>query len=109
MSAPISPEEHKLKGTRPTRADDNGNDIPAGRPKFPKGISPDAKRVFKRLCNLLEQRRALTPGGGELLRMYSLLYTRHEKALANLEEEGEIKIYYRLSHNGHSVPAAQPH
>jgi hypothetical protein len=37
MSAPISDAEHKLKGTRPTRAADNGSDITAGRPKFPKG------------------------------------------------------------------------
>lgn len=108
MSAQIPDTEHKLKGTRPTRAADNGQDIPAGRPKFPKGISSDAKRVFKRLCNLLENRRALTHGDGELLRMYSLLYTRHEKALAKLDEEGEIKIYFRLNNNGESVPAEKP-
>jgi P27 family predicted phage terminase small subunit len=108
VSAPISPEEHRIKGTRPTRALDHGQDIPAGRPSYPKGISPDAKRVFKRLCNLLEKRRTLTHGDGELLRMYSLLYTRHEKALAKLAEEGEIRIYYRLNNNGESVPAEKP-
>ncbi len=108
MSAPISPEEHKLKGTRATRAADNGQDIAAGRPKFPKGISLDAKRVFKRLCNLLEQRRALTHGDGELLRMYSLLYTRHERALAKLEAEGEICTYTRLDSNGNAHEMEKP-
>jgi P27 family predicted phage terminase small subunit len=108
VSAPISPEEHHVKGTRPTRAADHGADIAPGRPSYPKGISPDAKRVFKRLCNLLEKRRSLTHGDGELLRMYSLLYTRHEKALAKLDEEGEIRIYYRLNNNGESVAAEKP-
>lgn len=108
MSAPISPEEHKLKGTRPTRAADHGQDIPAGRPAYPKGISPEAKRVFKRLCNLLEKRRALTHGDGELLRMYSLLYTRHERALAKLEAEGEICTYTRLDSNGTAREMEKP-
>jgi len=108
MSAQIPEAEHKLKGTRPTRAADNGQDIPAGRPAYPKGISPEAKRVFKRLCSVLEKRRALTHGDGELLRLYSILFTRHETALAKLAEEGEIKIYFRLNNNGESVPAEKP-
>jgi P27 family predicted phage terminase small subunit len=108
VSAQIPDAEHKLKGTRPTRAADHGADIPGGRPAYPKGISPQAKRVFKRLVRLLEQRRALTHGDGELLRLYSLLYTRHETALAKLTEEGEIKTYFRLNSNGESVPQEKP-
>lgn len=108
MSAPISPEEHRLKGTRPTRAADHGQDIPAGRPKFPKGISPDAKRVFKRLCFVLEKRRALTHGDGELLRLYSILYTRHETAMAKLLVEGEICTYVRLDSSGTARDQEKP-
>ena len=108
MSAPISPEEHKLKGTRATRAADHGTDIPAGRPAYPKGISTDAKRVFKRLCALLEKRRALTHGDGELLRLYSILYTRHEKAQAKLTDEGEICTYIRLDSSGKAHEMEKP-
>jgi P27 family predicted phage terminase small subunit len=108
VSAPISPEEHKLKGTRPTRSADHGTDITPGRPAYPKGISPAAKRVFKRLCNLLEQRRALTHGDGELLRLYSLLYTRHERAMAKLDDEGEICTYTRLDSSGTAREMEKP-
>lgn len=108
MSAPISPEEHKLKGTRPTRAADNGQDIPAGRPAYPKGISREAKRVFKRLCSVLEKRRALTHGDGELLRLYSILFTRHETAMAKLLTEGEICTYTRLDSNGTAREMEKP-
>jgi P27 family predicted phage terminase small subunit len=108
MSARISDAEHKLKGTRATRAADHGQDIPAGRPKFPKGISAEAKRVFKRLCGLLEQRRALTHGDGELLRLYSILYTRHETAMSKLLVEGEICKYTRLDSNGTAHDQEKP-
>jgi len=108
MSAKISDELHKLRGTRPTRAADNGEDIPAARPEYPKRISPEAKRVFKRLCGLLESRRALTAGDGELLRLYSVQFSRHGKAMAKIEEEGEIKIYFRLNNHGESVPQEKP-
>lgn len=96
---------HWLQGTKatPPPAAKEGTPIPPGRPRYPKGISPEAKRVFKRLCSLLEERKHLSHGDGELLRVYALLYTRHEKAMAKLAAEGEICTYVRLDSNG------QPH
>lgn len=94
---------HWLQGTKPVVASVEGAAVEPGRPAYPKAISPEAKRVFKRLCGLLEQRRHLSHGDGELLRVYSILFTRHEKALAKLATEGEIRVYVRLDSNG------QPH
>ena len=104
-----SDDLHWLQNTKPTPAVKvEGAPVLPGRPKYPKGISPEAKRVFKRLCNLLEERRHLSTGDGELLRLYSLLYTRHERALAKLEAEGEICIYVRLDSNGQPHDQAKP-
>jgi P27 family predicted phage terminase small subunit len=55
------------------------------------------------LAGLLEKRRHLTEGDIELLRIYSLLYVRHAKALEKIEAQGEICVYVRLDSNG------QPH
>lgn len=94
--------EHALQGTK-SQAKDEGSALVPGRPKFPKGLSRDARVVFKRIVGLLEKRRHITEGDIELIRIYSLVYLRHAKALAKLEAEGEVKIYVRLDSNG------QPH
>ena len=38
---------HKLKGTTSVAADAGTPALPGGRPKFPKGISKEAKVVFR--------------------------------------------------------------
>src|SRR5689334_9347841 len=95
--------EHALQGTRPQVKEAEGSAAAPGRPKFPKGLSHDARVVFKRIVRLLEKRRHITEGDVELIRLYALLYIRHTKALAKLEAEGEVKIYVRMDSNG------QPH
>ncbi len=96
--------EHILNGTRPEWVEPTANLAP-GRPKYPRGISLDAKHTFKRLCFLLEKRRNLTEGDCELLRLYSLAYDRHSRAIAALAAEGEIVTYYRLDNHGEQVPS----
>jgi P27 family predicted phage terminase small subunit len=93
---------HLLQNTKPKYVEPS-SDVAPGRPKFPKGISADAKKVFKRLCALLEERRVLTSGDSELLRLYAVTFTRHEQALEKLAEQGCIREYVRLDSNG------QPH
>jgi len=104
MSMPRKSDElHLLQGTKSQAKMETENTIPPGRPKYPKNISPESKAVFKRLCSLLEKRRALTEGDGELLRIYAILFDRHSRALAKIAEQGEICVYVRLDSNG------QPH
>src|SRR5215472_8731452 len=95
-------EAHRLQGTK-SQAEPDAPAIAPGRPRFPKALSQDARTVFKRIVRLLEKRRHITEGDIELIRIYALLYVRHEKALAKLETEGEVKVYVRLDSNG------QPH
>jgi len=92
---------HELEGTKPhDRIPEPEFTLPPGRPKYPRNLSADAKAVFKRLCGLLEERRTLTSGDGELLRLYSILFDRHARALAKIAAEGEIRVYTRLDSNG---------
>jgi P27 family predicted phage terminase small subunit len=74
--------------------------VPAGRPAKPKGVSKEAVKIFRRLCKLLAQRRALTAGDGEILGLYCVLYDRHMRALAALEKEGEVVTQTRMGRSG---------
>src|SRR5215472_14713515 len=74
--------------------------VPAGKPGKPKGVSKDALKIFKTLCKLLAQRRALTSGDGEILGLYCTLYDRHMRALQALATEGEVVVATRMSKSG---------
>jgi P27 family predicted phage terminase small subunit len=91
--------DHKLSNTKPEWTSPDIALTP-GRPRYPKGISADAKRTYKRLCFILEKRRNLTEGDCELLRLYAIAYDRHAKAAAKLAAEGEIRSYERVSKTG---------
>lgn len=64
--------------------------VSAGRPEFPEELSPAGKQIFKELCHLLEERRTLTKGDGDLLILYVQTRTRYMRAIARVETEGEI-------------------
>jgi P27 family predicted phage terminase small subunit len=100
-------DDHKLTGTKPEWT---SPDVVIGpsRPRFPKGLTPEARRVFKAISQLLERRRSLTEADGELIRILALTHVRHSKAIEKLAEEGEIKIYYRLDKFGEQVPSERP-
>jgi P27 family predicted phage terminase small subunit len=100
-------EAHSLNGTKPRYVEEGVTFAPA-RPKYPSGISGEAKAAFKRLTRLLEERRSITSADVEILRLYAHLYDRHKRALEKLAEEGEIKIYYRLDKFGEQVPSERP-
>lgn len=90
---------HKLNGTQPAYVEPASVAEP-GRPKFPKDLSPAARKVFKRICSLLEQRRALTTGDSELVRLYCILFDRHARSMVHVNVEGEIVVLVRLDSNG---------
>jgi P27 family predicted phage terminase small subunit len=110
MSARISDAEHKLKGTRPTRALDHGQDIAPGRPKFPANLTPEAKKVYKLLCKQLEERRALTAGDMQILHLYAEQWLRWVNARAQVVALGEIVTDTRLDNHGvaHEVLRKNP-
>jgi P27 family predicted phage terminase small subunit len=48
----------------------------AGRPRVPKHLGPVARKAFKRACQLLENRRTLTPSDETTLELYAQCYAR---------------------------------
>jgi P27 family predicted phage terminase small subunit len=110
VSAKISDLEHKIKGTRPTRAADHGSDIAPGRPKFPKGLTPEAKGIFKLLCRQLAERRALTAGDMQILHVFAEVHVRWANARAQVAELGEVVTDTRLDNHGtaHEVLRKNP-
>lgn len=94
---------HALSGTKPHDRSADQSHVPPGRPKFPKDLPPASKKVFKRLCATLAERRSLTAGDMDLIRLYCIIYDRHVTESTLLREEGCIVAYTRLDSNG------QPH
>ena len=96
--------EHALHGTTPGAKNPAlASGIPAGRPKYPRGLPVELRSLFKQTCKLLQTRRALTEADGPLLLRYCIAYLRAERAQAKLDEQGEVCSYTRLDSNG------QPH
>jgi len=100
--------DHALTGTKPQYTSPSA-EIPAGRPKYPKGISGEAKSAFKRLVRLLEERPTrATSGDAEICRLYAFLYDRHQRALAKLAIEGEVIMVTRFNKNGDECQTQKP-
>jgi P27 family predicted phage terminase small subunit len=95
---------HDVHGTSPKNRTTDESVVPSGRPKFPKDLNPAMRPTFKRIVKLLEERRAVTAGDVELIRLYAILYDRHTRNVAAMIEEGEVCTYFRLDSNGVSVP-----
>jgi P27 family predicted phage terminase small subunit len=88
--------DHELQGTRVRYVlPDSG--VLAGRPALPKGLSPAAKKTFRRLVKMLTQRRTITAGDQEIIGLYCITFDRHQRALEKLAVEGEIRIYEHVA------------
>jgi P27 family predicted phage terminase small subunit len=104
MAHPSKPEElHKLQGTKSEVVSERPSSVAGGRPRVPEGLSAEATKEFKKLCAALRKRRALTPGDASILRLWAILYDRHNVALAQLASEGIVCEYTRLDSNGAPV------
>ena len=77
---------------RPTRAKEQTPTVTEGRPTCPRYLSAVARKKFRQLCKQLEQRRALTPGDGELLALAAITHERWLAAIENVAARGAVII-----------------
>jgi P27 family predicted phage terminase small subunit len=77
-----SVHEHELHGTKRQVKEPSG--FVGGRPKYPKHLSPDAKKAYKHAVALLEARHTLTEGEESLLAVYATVYARWIEAKSEL-------------------------
>ena len=91
---------------RPTRAKEST--AVAGRPPCPRSLTPEERKLFRKLCRQLEERKLLTKDTGELLTLYVTTHTRHQKAMADVQQRGEIVIVETRDKNGDLVAREKP-
>src|SRR3989442_15823422 len=87
--------EHRLLGNyRPDRHHDPAPapTIPQGRPPYPSHLSPAAKREYKRICGLLEQRGHLTPGDYYVAGALATVLARWITAKQELDAAGSLLL-----------------
>src|SRR5271155_5057028 len=82
--------EHELHGTKRQVKEPSG--FVGGRPKYPKHLSPDAKKAYKHAVALLEARKVLTEGDESLLAVYATVYARWIEAKSDLVGKLFVKI-----------------
>jgi len=102
----ISDELHRLKGTRPTRAQAPAPSIAAvasGRPTCPAHLSPDARKAWRKAVKILADRGTLSAGDGQLLAMYAELVARWVAAKAEIAAKGLMVVVTVLSNRGEPI------
>lgn len=91
-----SVHQNALHGTRSQAVAVPESHIASGTPASPKRLSPHAKKLFRQLCKVLSDRRALTEGDAETLRLYCSVWDRHRVEEAALREQGNF-IYVAVT------------
>lgn len=99
---------HKLHGTQSQAAADKPSGFVGGRPKFPKHLSPAAKKAFEHAVALLEARHTLTEGDEVMLALYATVYERWLEAksclvgnlmvdIPVLDSNGQVHVVKRVN------------
>lgn len=96
-----SDELHDLNGTGTQAAPETA--VSGSRPRCPKTLSPEARKIFRTVARELEKRRALTSADGVILELFAVTVEKWRRALEHIREEGEIREYVRLDNHGEQV------
>jgi P27 family predicted phage terminase small subunit len=96
----LSIEEHKLKGTRPTRAVEKKTVAEAGRPRMPKHLSAEAQVAWRDAVRLLKKRGTLSAGDAPTIAAYSECVARWIAAKKNVEDNGIVVVVTMVDKNG---------
>lgn len=98
---PLTPEEHALKGTRPTRAKPEApSTAQAERPKMPSHLTKEARKEWKRILPGLLKRGSLTDSDATALSLYCETFARWVAAKKEVEDHGIMVDVTVLTSNG---------
>jgi P27 family predicted phage terminase small subunit len=93
-----SEELHELEGTTPHY--DAESIQPGSRPRCPKELTPEERKIFRETVRELEKRRVLTSGDAEIIRLLAVKISQHKRAIGHVRSEGEIVSVTRISKSG---------
>jgi P27 family predicted phage terminase small subunit len=96
-----SDELHDLEGTSTRTAPEVS--VAGSRPKCPKELSAEARKIFKSAAAELEKRRAVTSADAIILELLAATMDKYRRARKHVADEGEIVEYTRLSKTGEQV------
>jgi P27 family predicted phage terminase small subunit len=101
--------EHKLQGTKPHPSTaKTQSDIPAARPKMPSHLSPEARKAWRGLVKLLEERGTLTGADSMALAIWADTQARWVLAKADVHKFGIVIETSVLDSNGVAVVSRKP-
>ena len=106
----ISNEEHALRGTKPAPATETEpSQVMKARPKMPSHLSPEARREWRRILPLLEERNVLSRADSTALGIYCETFARWVAAKKQISEEGITKVTQALDRNGSPITSTKIH
>jgi P27 family predicted phage terminase small subunit len=106
---PKSSEEHRWQQTkqRPSVAKTHSDTV-AGKPKMPGHLSPEAKKAWRNLVALLEERGTLSRADSMVLSIWSETQARWVLAKADVMRFGIVIETSVLDSNGTAVTSRKP-
>src|SRR3954447_3606447 len=105
--AKLSETLHKLRGTK-YRDRRISSEVVAGRPKQPDHLSEEAKREWRRIIPLLEQRGTLSKADSQVLALYCETHARWLQAKREVAENGLMVESTVLDSSGEQVTNRKP-
>lgn len=100
---------HALQGTKPHPSTvKTHSDVPAARPAMPSHLSPEARKAWRGLVKLLEERGTLSRADSMALSIWSETQARWIAAKAELAKYGIVIETSVLDSNGQPVTSRKP-
>jgi P27 family predicted phage terminase small subunit len=110
MSRPRKSEAlHKLHGTKSHQSTvKTHSDVEQARPKMPSHLSPEARRAWRQLIALLEERGTLSRADSMVLSIWAETQARWIQAKSELSAHGIVIETAVLDSNGQPVMSRKP-
>src|SRR6266436_4914510 len=100
---------HALHGTKPhPSTEKTHSDVPAARPKMPEHLSPEARKAWRELIALLEERGTLSRADSMVLSIWAETQARWIQGKAELATHGIVIEIAVLDSNGAPVVSRKP-
>jgi P27 family predicted phage terminase small subunit len=107
--SPKSEAQHKLDGTKPHPSTiKTHSDVPAARPKMPSHLSDEARKAWRQLVSLLEERGTLSRADSMVLSIWAETQSRWVAAKQAVQQHGIVIEQVVLSSNGEPVTTRKP-
>jgi P27 family predicted phage terminase small subunit len=101
---PKSSERHALQGTKPHATTVTAvSEVKSARPKMPKTLTPAAKKEWRRIVPILEERGTLSRADSTCLSLYAETYARWLQAQEELATHGLVVVTTVLDKHGAAI------